>query len=387
MLLSVARALLLRGHELRVLNFEGLFGNERRFSREELAQRLEPAQFESVPPFPLLGRFLPLPSFEGVRTLSRAFRWADVVVFGQYYAFDVVMLVLGRLLHRPVVCSQANALFRELRDDPKDAVQEAYARLLGARLLLFCDAVRVCNVEDLRFLQRAGHSHAVLLYPLRGDFAPVTGEDVNTTQPGSLAAKLREDPRFKILIAGRMTHQKGIDMVAKVAQLLCASEPDASRSWVFYLAGSAAWPRELAAFRNSAPGLFVHLGVLPRHDFSTYLDGVDVVMVPSRYESFGMVAAEAQSRGVPVLATNITGLRDSVADRRSGILVREWTPQAFLEGLRELRRLKRDEPELWKEMRVAAQQQSMSVLSPQRQAVQFDRFVETLHEVVQESGR
>src|SRR5215213_11709244 len=55
----------------------------------------------------------------------------------------------------------------------------------------------------------------------------------------------------------------------------------------------------------------------------------DVVAVPSYNESFGLVALEAQACGRPVVAADVGGLRQTVRDRYSGLLVkghdeREW---------------------------------------------------------------
>ena len=55
----------------------------------------------------------------------------------------------------------------------------------------------------------------------------------------------------------------------------------------------------------------------------------DVVAVPSYNESFGLVALEAQACGRPVVATDVGGLRQTVRDHYSGLLVnghdeREW---------------------------------------------------------------
>jgi D-inositol-3-phosphate glycosyltransferase len=52
----------------------------------------------------------------------------------------------------------------------------------------------------------------------------------------------------------------------------------------------------------------------------------DVVLVPSRSESFGLVALEAQASGTPVVASAVGGLRHVVDDGRTGFLVEGHDP-------------------------------------------------------------
>lgn len=58
--------------------------------------------------------------------------------------------------------------------------------------------------------------------------------------------------------------------------------------------------------------------------------------MPSYYESFGMVAAEAQATGCPVIATNVGGLQEVVVDNRTGIHVPKASPKALASAMREL---------------------------------------------------
>jgi phosphatidylinositol alpha-1,6-mannosyltransferase len=51
------------------------------------------------------------------------------------------------------------------------------------------------------------------------------------------------------------------------------------------------------------------------------LDGSDVFCVPSRFEGWCIAAIEAQSRGLPVVATRTDGTEDSIRDGETGILV------------------------------------------------------------------
>jgi glycosyltransferase involved in cell wall biosynthesis len=55
-------------------------------------------------------------------------------------------------------------------------------------------------------------------------------------------------------------------------------------------------------------------GALPRSAMPAFWGAVDVAVVPSLYEPFGLVALEALACGVPVIASAVGGLREIVAD-------------------------------------------------------------------------
>jgi D-inositol-3-phosphate glycosyltransferase len=74
----------------------------------------------------------------------------------------------------------------------------------------------------------------------------------------------------------------------------------------------------------------------PHHILSTYYRAADVVLVPSRSESFGLVALEASACGVPVVASAVGGLLTLVDHGESGFLVPDRDPQLFAKHVNEL---------------------------------------------------
>jgi glycosyltransferase involved in cell wall biosynthesis len=66
------------------------------------------------------------------------------------------------------------------------------------------------------------------------------------------------------------------------------------------------------------------------------LPAFDVMLIPSRYESWPYVALEAMSAGVPVVAAAFAGLKVIVQQRRTGLLVETRTPESFGASLDEL---------------------------------------------------
>ncbi|MFT3852222.1 MAG: glycosyltransferase [Ilumatobacteraceae bacterium] len=71
----------------------------------------------------------------------------------------------------------------------------------------------------------------------------------------------------------------------------------------------------------------------PHHTLSTYYRAADVVLVPSRSESFGLVALEASACGIPVVASGVGGLLTLVGDGDNGYLVPDRDPDVFADRI------------------------------------------------------
>lgn len=145
-----------------------------------------------------------------------------------------------------------------------------------------------------------------------------------------------------VLYAGRVQAHKGTSLAVSALTLLTEPLADGSGPPILHIVGGASGPdgaAELAKCLDIATeaGIRDRVRIFEPVDHPTLADhyrSADVVVVPSRTESFGLVAAEAQACGVPVVATNIGGLRYVVNASESGLLVDGGEPASFAAAIR-----------------------------------------------------
>ena len=147
-------------------------------------------------------------------------------------------------------------------------------------------------------------------------------------------------PEKLVLFVGRIQPLKGIDLLLRAyARLLEGWEGD-SKPRLMVVGGDnladAFDPEavELARLREIASELGIERDVIFRgavsHDaLPIYYSAADVVVVPSLYESFGLVALEAMACGTPVVASRVGGLQWTVRDGESGYLINSRKPEEF----------------------------------------------------------
>ena len=78
------------------------------------------------------------------------------------------------------------------------------------------------------------------------------------------------------------------------------------------------------------------LGPTTQEELSVLYRTGTALIVPSHYESFGMVASEAQAAGLPVIASRVGGLKDVVRDGESGLLFRNKSADDLLDCMKRI---------------------------------------------------
>ena len=74
-------------------------------------------------------------------------------------------------------------------------------------------------------------------------------------------------------------------------------------------------------------------GSIPRSELLGHFARADALIFPTLCDGFGMVATEAWSRGLPVIATDRAGAADLIENRRNGLLIRAGEPAAIGEAI------------------------------------------------------
>ena len=173
--------------------------------------------------------------------------------------------------------------------------------------------------------------------PSRIEIVP-PGVDHAFFSPGSRrgarqALGLGDEP--VLLFVGRIQPLKGVDVAVEALSRL--RDPRARMLIVGGSSGTegdnhAAEVRDLITDR----GLDHRITMVPpqpHHVLSTYYRAADVTIVPSRSESFGLVALESAACGTPVVASDVGGLRTLVDHGRTGLRVPARDPDDFAEAV------------------------------------------------------
>ena len=165
------------------------------------------------------------------------------------------------------------------------------------------------------------------------------GVDLESFQPGDRAAARRRlglDAGPVALFVGRLEPLKGVDLLLRAAALV-----ELDRPLTVIVAGGDGFGGERARLEALSGELGLNerarfVGVVERDLLPAYYQAADVCVVPSYYESFGLVAVEALASGIPVIATRVGGLQYTVQDGRTGYLIPWRCPEPFAERLEAL---------------------------------------------------
>ncbi len=259
------------------------------------------------------------------------------VLHGHYWLSGEVGLTLGAAWHVPVVQTMHTLAVAK---DAAGGAREPGVRLAGERRVVGGSAALVCSTPD----EAATLTRDYGAEPARVHVVP-PGVDTGLFAPGDEPGRRADrgglglpERGHVVLFVGRLQAHKGPDLLLEAVAAAVADRRDLRSSLTVAVLGGPSGPGDAEDPAMDLDALAARLGIadvvlrrgpVPREELPRWYRAADLVVVPSRHESFGLVALEAQACGTPVLATRAGGLPAAVADGVTGVLVAGRDPRRW----------------------------------------------------------
>lgn len=204
---------------------------------------------------------------------------------------------------------------------------------LERELMKSCDRViATCSDEVFELVRQGADQRRIAVVP--------GGVDLDVFHPDGPALARPQGASLHVVVVSRLVERKGVgNLVTAIAQvpgahLSVAGGPPRDR---------LRWDREVRRYRRLAADHGaadrVHFrGSVSRTDVAALIRGADVLACVPWYEPFGMTALEGMACGVPVVATAVGGLVDTVIDGVTGLHVPPRRPDEIADALLRLQR-------------------------------------------------
>lgn len=286
---------------------------------------------DAGPPVPVPKDDLPphMPAF--AEQLAEAWSlWRPHVVHAHFWMSGMATLPVARDQDVPMVqtfhaLGSVKRRYQGLADTSPRYRLEEERRIAGS-----VDRVLATCTDEIAELCRLG-------VPLERTSVVPCGVDLERFSPDGPRAS-RRPGHARLLSVGRLVPRKGVDDVIRAlaavphAELVVAGGPEPddidSDPEVVRL-------RDIAQHHGVADRV-VFLGSVSRQDVPDLIRSADAVVSYPWYEPFGIVPLEAMACGVPVVVSDVGGMRDTVRHGVTGLRVKPRSPSLLADGLQRL---------------------------------------------------
>lgn len=260
----------------------------------------------------------------------RAAGWMPDVIHAHYWLSGLAAMAASRPAQVPVALTYQEigaARRRHLGEDTSPRCRVALERELGRAVDL---VITQCRAELTELTLLGVPRQRIALIP--------TGVDPSSFAPTGPLAPRRPAPRRVVAVgSARQLHERRgfVDTIRALRQV-----PDAEMVVVGGPSkrelGRDPQVRRLRAVANSCgvSDRVRFVGRVPREEMPRWYRSADLLACASWYEPFGIIAIEAMASGIPVVATAVGGLQDSVVDGITGVLVPPHQPTMLGRAIR-----------------------------------------------------
>jgi glycosyltransferase involved in cell wall biosynthesis len=255
-------------------------------------------------------------AFTALREIRR--RQPDVVHIHSTFAGLVIrpVLLLKRGGPRVVYCPHGWAFSREtskLSHQVTKWVERIFAKIT--------DRIICISGDEFNEAVRAGISAKRLV---------VVHNGISRTRPSlDATSAIWPSQKTKVLFIGRLDRQKGYDLLIESARRL------EELIDVRIIGASVIGKQENA----DTPRNVALLGWMNRNQIEAHLEVADLVVIPSRWEAFGLVAIEAMRAAKPIVAFRVGALPEIVEDGVTGMLCEPVSVAPLVDALQQASKL------------------------------------------------
>ena len=304
-----------------------------------------PAGPEVPLPKPELATYLPQ-FVQGVIDFANSKGIHYDLIHSNYWMSGIAAIDLKMVWNVPIIHMFHTLGMMKNRVAQSESEKEGEYRINGElRVLQMADSIIAATpaeLSQLQFLYHADSSRITVIppgvdtchfYPIPEDEAR---EFIGAPTSGSM-----------LLFVGRIEPLKGLDVLLEAIVIM--RKKGVFHDSPFYLSVIGGDPPESAEMMSEEMirlqmlceqydllDLVTLLGKRSQDTLPYYYSSAKVVVVPSHYESFGMVALESMACGTPVVASDVGGLAYLVQDGQTGFTVPVGDPEALADRLTQL---------------------------------------------------
>ncbi|MHA1381720.1 MAG: glycosyltransferase family 4 protein [Candidatus Helarchaeota archaeon] len=244
----------------------------------------------------------PILNLSSYQLLKKKMKNADIV-YSPITTFlqDIIVARAKLRTETPAIAGLHTSFFLESKR------YNAYIKIVTRRVLKYFNACHVLNHYYKQLLNKWGLKHNFLL---------PNAIDIEKFKP----YKHDWGQEFRVLYAGRLDKIKGIDILYKSITIFNKKFPNYNVKFLIVGSGDRKYQILMQDLRNKYPNV-QYLGFIKPEKMSEIYEKCDLFVTPSKFENWPYSVLEAQSSGLPVIATEIPAHKEMIINDKSGSLV------------------------------------------------------------------